>query len=193
MKRLDPKSSLILVIDVQERLCRVMPEARIADLERSARVLLSAALELSIPVLATEQYPRGLGPTLPAISELLDKCGARRFEKVVFSACGADGVRDALEGSRPESVVAIGMEAHVCVFQTVRDLVAADLAAHVPIDGVCSRRDDHRATGLALCERAGAVLTTSETVLFDWLGRAGTDAFKRLSPLVKDAAGRPSP
>jgi len=186
MQRLDPKSSLVLVVDVQERLCQAMPKARIADLERSATILIGAAAELSIPVLATEQYPRGLGPTLAPISELLDKVSARRFEKVVFSACAAGDVRDALEASGAKSVIVIGMETHVCVFQTARDLVAAGYAVHVPIDGVSSRRDDHRETGLALCENAGAVLTTSETVLFEWLGRAGTDVFKRLSPLVRD-------
>jgi nicotinamidase-related amidase len=189
IERLDPKTSSILVVDVQERLCRAMPEARLCDLERSARILLGAARELAIRVLATEQYPRGLGPTLPALAELLDKAGARRFEKLSFSACAADGFRDALDASGPRSVVLIGMEAHVCVFQTARDLAAAGYAVHVPVDGVSSRRDDHREIGIALCQRAGAFATTSETVLFDWLGGAGTDVFRRLSPLVKDAGG----
>jgi nicotinamidase-related amidase len=81
--------------------------------------------------------------------------------------------------------VLIGMEAHVCVYQTARDLVERGYAVHVPIDGVVSRRDDHRETGIALCERAGAVRTTTETVVFDWLGRAGTDVFRQISKLIR--------
>ena len=77
------------------------------------------------------------------------------------------------------------MESHVCVYQTVRDLVARGLEVHVPIDGVTSRRDDHRAAGIGLCERAGAVRTTTESVVFDWLGRAGTDAFRELSKRIR--------
>jgi nicotinamidase-related amidase len=186
MERLDPKTSLVLVVDVQERLAQAMPRARLADLERSAKILVEGARELSIPVLATEQYPRGLGPTLPSIAIPLDQVKARRFEKVAFSACEADGVRGALEASGARSVIVIGMETHVCVFQTARDLVAAGYGVQVPVDGVCSRRDDHREIGLELCQRAGAVLTTSETVLFDWLGVAGTEIFKRLSALVRN-------
>jgi nicotinamidase-related amidase len=188
MERLDPKRSLVLVVDAQERLARAMPEARLKDVERSAKILLQGAAELSIPVLATEQYPRGLGRTLPSIASSLDQAKARRFEKVTFSACDADGVRGALEASGARSVIVIGMEAHVCVFQTARDLAAAGYGVQVPVDGVCSRRDDHRQIGLELCQRAGAVLTTSETVLFDWLAAAGTEVFRRLSPLVKESS-----
>lgn len=184
-ERLDPKTSLVLVVDVQERLAATMPRPRIEDLERSARILIEAAKALSAGVLATEQYPRGLGPTIPAIAALLDAASGRRFEKVAFSACGADGFRGALDATGAKTVILIGMETHVCVYQTARDLLAAGYAVHVPVDGVCSRRDDHREIGLRLCEREGAVLTTSETVLFDWLGRAGTDVFKELSKLVK--------
>lgn len=186
MERLEPKTSLVLVVDVQERLAGAMPERRLRDLERSARILIGGAVGLSGRVFATEQYPRGLGPTVASVSELLDSAKARRFEKVAFSACGADGFRSALEEIGAKTVVLIGMETHVCVFQTARDLIAAGVSVHVPVDGVASRRDDHREVGLGLCEKAGAVLTTSETVLFDWLGAAGSDVFKKLSALVKD-------
>ena len=77
------------------------------------------------------------------------------------------------------------MEAHVCVFQTVRELTARGVTVHVPLDGVASRRDDHRAAGLSLCSAAGATVTTMETIVFDWLRRAGTDEFKRLSKLIR--------
>ena len=84
----------------------------------------------------------------------------------------------------PSAVILVGMEAHVCVYQTVRDLVARGIEVHVPVDGVVSRHEDHRATGVSLCERAGAMPTTTETIVFDWLGRAGTDAFRAISKLV---------
>jgi nicotinamidase-related amidase len=77
------------------------------------------------------------------------------------------------------------METHVCVFQTVRDLLSAGFVVHVPIDGVCSRREDHKQAGLELCRSAGAVVTTAETVVFDWLERAGSDDFRELSKLMR--------
>jgi nicotinamidase-related amidase len=186
MERLDAETCAVLVVDVQERLAQAMPEPRMKDLLRSARILIEGARELGAPVLATEQYPRGLGPTIAAVAELLDAAGARRFEKVAFSAWGADGFQAALRASEARSVVLIGMEAHVCVFQTARDLAASGYSVHVAVDGAVSRRDDHREIGLELCQKSGAVLTTSETVLFDWLGAAGSDVFRRLSALVKD-------
>lgn len=185
MRRLDPRSTLVLVIDVQERLAPAMPEARVADLLRGVGILLEGARLLGAPVLATEQYPKGLGATLPAVAEGLDAVGATRIEKMEFSACDVPAFADALTAIQPAAVVVVGMETHVCVLQTVRDLRARGLEVHVPIDAVASRRDDHRAAGLALCERAGAFATTCETIAFDWLARAGSDPFKALSKLIR--------
>lgn len=184
LRRPRPATSAIVVVDVQEKLSAAMPPERLADLRRSARILLGAAKELRIPVLFTEQYPKGLGPTDAELAAGLAEIGARRFEKLAFSACGADGFVDALPAG-VETVVVIGMETHVCVFQTVRDLVSRGLVVAVPLDGVCSRRDDHRQAGLDLCARAGAVVTTTEGLVFDWLERAGSDSFKVVSKLVR--------
>jgi isochorismate hydrolase len=162
-----------------------MPEAQFADLTRSARILLNGARLLGAPVFLTEQYPQGLGKTVPEIAELARDAGARNFEKLAFSACDASGFADALRESGARAVVVIGMETHVCVYQTVRDLCGAGCEVYVPIDGVTSRRDDHRQAGLTLCERAGAVRTTSESIAFDWLEVAGSDAFKALSKLIR--------
>ncbi len=185
MQRLDPKASVLVVVDVQERLASVMPPSEIERLQRAATILLTAAPLLGVSVLRTEQYPKGLGPTLPALQALLDQAGARSFEKTAFSACDAGGFLGALEATGARAAVVVGMEAHICVYQTVRDLVQRGLEVHVPIDGVVSRREDHRDVGLALCERAGAVRTTAETVAFDWLGGSGTEAFKAISRVVK--------
>lgn len=185
MKPLLPKSTLLIVVDVQERLVSVMPQPRMTDLLRAADILLGAARDLHAPVLVTEQYPAGLGPTVNALIGPLEAAGARRLEKTRFSAVGEPGLDSILEASRASAAVVLGMETHVCVFQTARDLTTRGIETYVVVDGVCSRREDHRETGLGLCQRAGAVLTTAESVVFDWLGDAAHPSFKALSKLVR--------
>jgi nicotinamidase-related amidase len=185
VKRLDPKSSVVLVVDVQERLAAAMPPESMTALGRAANVLLEAASALGVRVIATEQYPQGLGPTLPAIRERLSGMGAPILEKMEFAAVEAPGFASAWEAAKGRTAIVIGMETHVCVFQTVRELAQRGVEVHVPIDGVASRRDDHRQVGIDLCRAAGATVTTAETVVFDWLARAGGDAFKRISKAVK--------
>jgi nicotinamidase-related amidase len=182
--RLATDEVAVLIVDVQERLVRAMPEPRVADVQRCARILLGAARELQLPVLYSEQYPKGLGPTQPELLRELESSGAERFEKLDFSAC-SDELARSLKSRGRSRVVVMGMEAHVCVYLTTRQLQASGFLVHVPIDGVASRRDDHRQTGLDLCQRAGAVLTTAETVVFDWMTRAGTEQFKKISALVR--------
>ncbi|MGE0328083.1 MAG: isochorismatase family protein [Polyangiaceae bacterium] len=185
MQRLEPKTTAVVIVDIQERLAAAMPEGQLSQVVRSARILAEGARLLGAPVFLTEQYPKGLGPTLASVNEALDGSDVSRFEKLCFSAWDADGFGEGLERSKVRAAVVIGMESHVCVYQTVRDLAQRGLEVHVPIDGVSSRRDDHQATGIALCERSGAISTTTETVVFDWLGQAGGDAFKQLSKLIR--------
>lgn len=185
MQRLEPKTTAVVIVDIQDRLAAAMPEDQLSQVVRSARILAEGARLLGAPLLVTEQYPKGLGPTLPGVSEALEGAEVSRFEKLCFSAWDAEGFAETLERSKARAAVVIGMESHVCVYQTVRDLAARGLEVHVPIDGVSSRRADHHATGVALCERAGAISTTTETVVFDWLAKAGGDAFKQLSKLIR--------
>jgi nicotinamidase-related amidase len=185
MQRLDPKRTAVVVVDIQDRLAAAMPSARLGEVVRAARILVEGARLLGAPVLYTEQYPKGLGPTLPEVEGALRAAEALRFEKLDFSACDCEGFADRLSTLGATAVVVLGMETHVCVFQTVRDLVGRGFDVHVPVDGVASRRDDHREVGLALCERAGATRTTAESVAFDWLARASGDAFKQVSKLVR--------
>jgi nicotinamidase-related amidase len=185
MQRLRPDTTAVIVVDIQERLAGAMPEAQLESLRRSARILLHAAHLLRAPVFLTEQYPKGLGPTLSDVSEASKLAGALRFEKLAFSAWDAGGFRDAVQASGAKAAVVIGMEAHVCVYQTVRDLSGVGLEVYVPSDGVSSRREDHREIGLGLCERAGAIRTTTESVVFDWLSRADSSEFKELSKLIR--------
>ena len=189
MKRLDPERTLVLVVDVQEKLARAMPPESVHALERAGTILIEGAMLLGARVVATEQYPQGLGPTTPALAARIVQFEVPILSKIEFSACDAPGfdafLPTAAESGAPASVVVIGMETHVCVFQTVRDLAARGFDVHVPIDGVASRRDDHREAGLALCKAAGATITTTETIVFDWLRRATGDAFKTLSKLIR--------
>jgi nicotinamidase-related amidase len=185
MHRLDPKSSLLLLVDVQERLAAAMPQAAMDRLVGNALVLLESARLLGVPAVATEQYPKGLGPTVAPLGEKLRSLGVEPIDKMTFDACGEPRVARALAERSPRAVVVVGMEAHVCVFQTARELARRGFDVHVVADAVTSRREENRALGLALCERAGAVATPTETVVFDWLERAGSDAFKAISKLVR--------
>lgn len=182
---LEPRDCVVLVVDVQERLFSAMPELAGSDLVRSGTALLEAAAILGVEVIATEQYPEKLGRTLGPLSEKLDAMSAPRISKLDFSAAREPAFDKALSRTGRRTAILIGMETHICVYQTARDLCGRGLSVHVPIDGVASRRDDHRKTGLDLCRAAGATITTTETVLFDWLGRAGSETFKKISKLIK--------
>jgi nicotinamidase-related amidase len=173
-------SAALLVIDVQERLCAAMPAEGLARVVNRTRAAIQGAQALGIPVVVTEQYPKGLGPTLKDVKELFPNFAP--VEKVDFSAW-LPAVRDQLTGR--SEVLVVGMEAHVCVFQTTRDLVQAGLTAFVAEDAIISRTDVDRAAGVRLCEKAGAAITTVEAALFDALGRAGSPEFKAVSNAVK--------
>jgi nicotinamidase-related amidase len=186
MERLVPESTALLVVDVQERLAAAMPEAALERLVANTGILLDAAKILGLRVLASEQYPKGLGPTVPALAAKLSALGVTPTAKMTFDACSDLAVaRGLARDPVPRAVVVAGMESHVCVFQTARELVKRGYATYVVADAVCSRREDNRALGLALAERAGAFVVPTETVVFDLLERAGTDAFKAVSKLVR--------
>ena len=131
-----------------------------------------------MPVVVTEQYPRGLGETVPEVAEHLD--GVPRLEKTVFSAAAAEGFD---LGGRDQALVC-GIETHVCVSQTVHDLLHDGVEVHVAADAVASRSPEDRRVGLDKMERSGAVLSSTEMALFELLGRAGTDEFKTIQKLI---------
>jgi nicotinamidase-related amidase len=185
MQRLDPDSSLLLVVDVQERLAAVMPRDAMDRLVANTLLLLETARLLNVPVLASEQYPRGLGATVAPVAEGLRALGVAPIDKLGFDACSEPRLARAIADRAPRAVVVVGMETHVCVFQTTRELVRRGHDVHVVADAVTSRREENRLLGLALCERAGAFATPAETVVFDWLGRAGTDEFKAISKRMR--------
>ena len=180
--RLDRARAAVLVVDIQARLTPAMPPDTLARVLKYTRALVLAARELGLPVIATEQYPKGLGPIVPEVREILP---SPPLEKVHFS-CGADPTfAAALEKTGRRQVIVCGMETHVCVFQTARHLARRGYVVYVVADAVASRREEHRTLGLSLCERAGAVAIPAESVVFDWLRFAGTNEFKKISRLLR--------
>jgi nicotinamidase-related amidase len=173
---LDRDRAAVVTIDVQEAFRNAV--SGFEDMVRRAAILARGARILNLPIVATEQYPKGLGATVPELAEALG--GAEPLPKVVFSACRADG----FDLGTADQVVVCGIEAHVCVSQTVHDLVDQGLTVHVPVDAVASRRRQDREAGLRKMERAGAVLTSVETALLELVGRAGTDEFKAVQRLI---------
>ena len=133
-----------------------MPQPAMERLIANAGLLLEAARLLRVPVVASEQYPKGLGPTVVALADRLRAASVVPIDKLTFSAADEPRVTQAIAQHSPRSVIVVGMETHVCVFQTVRELARRGYAVHVVADAVASRREEHRTLGLALCERAGA-------------------------------------
>ena len=180
--RLDRNDTALLVIDVQERLASAMPPDSLARTVKYARALINTAREMGIPVLATEQYPGGLGPTVAALREVLP---VPALSKVHFSCLADLNFAAALEKLGRKQIVVAGMETHVCVYLTTHDLLGVGLDVHVCADAVSSRTEEHRRVGLELCRGAGAIVTTAETVIFDLLHQAATPEFPRILPFVK--------
>ena len=172
------------MVDLQDKLLAAMGADDRVEVVSSGKRLLSAAAELEIPVLATEQYPRGLGATARELKDCLP-AAARTFDKTSFSCCGADGLAQSLPTDRPQ-VVLFGVEAHVCILQTALDLQARGRQVFVVEDGTCSRDPGHKANALARLRQAGVTITNSESVLFEWLRDARHASFKAVSALLKD-------
>lgn len=179
---LDAGNSVLVVIDVQEKLCRAMDEKILKHLVANAGILMDAAAELKIPILVTEQYVKGLGETLP---ELKGRVAAPALEKMTFSCCGDSAFMEKVKSLGKKQVIVVGMECHVCVLQTVIELLDAGFCVHLVRDAVMSRRKENWLVGLETARDAGAVITSTEAALFQLLKIAGTEEFKKLSKLVR--------
>jgi nicotinamidase-related amidase len=182
--KLDPDRTTLIVVDVQEGFRKAIPDFE--RVTRATATLVEGAEAIGIPVVVTEQYPKGLGETAPEVAEHLP-AGTEPLEKVVFSAADAEGFE---LGGRDQALVC-GIETHVCVNQTVLDLLHAGTEVQVAEDAVGSRTEENKRVGLHKMERAGAVLTSVETALFELLGRAGTEEFKTVQKLILEFAPNP--
>ncbi len=161
-----------------------MPAEYRARVLRNLGILLETARLLQIPVLATEQYPRGLGPSEPEVASRLP-AGAPVLEKTSFSCCGAEGFTACLDATARPQIVLGGMEAHVCVLQTAFDLRDRGFQVFVVEDAVCSRDPRNHANALARLRQGSIDVPSTESVLFEWLGNARHPQFKAVSALLK--------
>jgi nicotinamidase-related amidase len=176
-RTLDRRRTALVVIDVQEAFAKAVEG--FGDVAAQTTILVRGAKTLGLPVLVTEQYPRGLGDTVEPVREALGD-DVPRLSKTVFSATRADGFD--LDGR--DQVLVCGIETHVCVNQTVHDLLAGGVEVHVAVDAVGSRTAANRELGLRKMAESGAILTSVETALFELLGAAGSDEFKTIQKLV---------
>jgi len=184
--QLDVDRACVLVIDVQQKLLPLITDA--AQIVAAARLLLEGARIFKVPVIATEQYVKGLGHTVEPLWELLQSGGATVLEKLAFSACGEPSVRDALLAIDRPQVVLAGIEAHVCVQQTALDLHRQDYGVFVCADATGSRRTLDAHVALERLRHAGVVVTTAESVLFELCNRCDTPDFKRMIELIKGSS-----
>ena len=181
--RLTPGDSVLVVIDVQEKLMAAMAEDVRERTIAAIGALIETARRLGFPVMATEQYPKGLGPTVGEIAGAIPEFAP--FEKMTFSCAGAGEFISNLRKLGRSKVILTGCETHVCCYQTALDLMENGFIVHAVGDALCSRRKLNWRTGLSALERAGAIPTTTEQALFDLLRVAGTEDFKALSRLIK--------
>jgi len=180
----DPANCALLIVDIQERLAAAMPGEVGARVVRNAAILLHTAAEFHIPVLISEQYPRGLGPTVAEIRAALPQ-DTEPVEKTAFSCCAVPAFQPLLEKTGQRDIILCGIETHVCVLQTALDLLQAGRRVYIAADATCSRHKQNWRAGLDLMRQAGAVIGTVEIFAFGMVGGAGTDQFKRISSLVK--------
>ena len=176
--------SALLVIDVQERLLPSMPDDERRRCLHATKTLVELAATLGAPIVYTEQYPKGLGPTEETLLATLQDADADRVEKTTFDACTAPDFRQHLI-DLPKQIVVCGMETHICVYATVRELIARRHNVVVPLDAVTSRRDDHKQNGLQMMRDLGALITNYETLVFDALRSSKHPEFKTFSKRIQ--------
>jgi nicotinamidase-related amidase len=174
-------NTILLVIDVQEKLLPVI--YRKEDLSSNIIKLIRGSQVLEVPLLITEQYPKGLGHTVPEIAQLIH--GSEPLPKTSFSCYGDAGFKNRLDASGRKQVLVCGIECHVCVYQTAMDLKEAGYEVQVVADAVSSRTAENREIGLNLMRQMGIAITGTEMALFELLKIAEGEKFKAISSIVK--------
>lgn len=177
-------ASLLLIIDIQQQLGNAMPGKVLNRVISNSVLLARAAGLLEVPVLRTEQYPRGLGSTIPEVLDAIPE-PSQSFEKTSFSCAGADGFVTALERSGRRQVIIVGMEAHVCVLQSAIDLSANDVDVYVVEDAICSRRLENYQNALDRMRKSRVQVISAESVIFEWLVDSRHDQFKAIQAMLR--------
>lgn len=174
---------MLIVVDIQDRLLSAMPEKQQEQLLKSMTTLLKAADTLSLPVVVTEQYPKGLGHTQSDVEALLP-ASTPVYEKTVFSAWQVEAVVQTLKKSQCQQVYLSGMETHICILQSALDLLKQGYEVFVIEEAVCSRHKEKHQNAIQRLREAGAIITNVESLLFECLGDASHPDFKTLSKLI---------
>ncbi|HYG32499.1 MAG TPA: isochorismatase family protein [Methylophilaceae bacterium] len=176
--------SCMVVVDMQEKLAAAMAADAMQAVVRNCSLLIQAATLLEIPVIHTEQYPKGLGPTLPELAELLPS--QRPIEKITFSCTDEPTFYRQLIRDRRHIVLA-GIEAHICILQTALRLKQQDPTREIFVaeDAVISRNSSARMNAMERLRQAGVIVSNSESIVFEWLGKAEGDVFKQISRLLR--------
>ncbi len=183
LSRIQREKAVLVVVDVQDVLMKQMNQGVAEKVIRNIRTLLAFAKKMDIPVLITEQYPKGLGPT---VSEIKTELGPTLpVEKISFSCCGAEPFNDKLHQTGRKQVILVGIETQVCVLQTADDLIQGGHEVHAVADAICSRRKLDWEIGLRWMEKKGAMISTTEIIAFQLLKEAGTEEFRTLSKWLK--------
>ncbi|WP_455200196.1 hydrolase [Kaarinaea lacus] len=178
----DARHSQLLVIDIQTRLVKVMSERD--SLLRNCETLITAAKTLSVPVTVTEQYPKALGNTEAVLSDALPP-QTTPIEKTCFSSCAAQDFDNNFTYGDKSQAILCGIESHVCVLQTAMDLLSKNQQVFVVADAVASRSRDNKSIALNRMQQAGAIITSTESVLFEWMKDAKHEHFKTISALIR--------
>ncbi|MDH5180672.1 MAG: isochorismatase family protein [Gammaproteobacteria bacterium] len=176
--------SQLIVIDIQQRLATAMPDKALQNVTRNTGLLLQAAGLLEVPVIRTEQYPKGLGDTLPEVAGHLPAATVT-LEKTCFSCMGATGFNKAVNPEGRNQIILAGMESHVCVLQTAMQLQAQGNLVFIAADAVCSRHKQNHKNALKRMAQAGIVISNTESILFEWLRDANHVHFKTISALLR--------
>lgn len=178
---LETQDAVLLIVDIQERLAAVMEERD--RVVKNCQHLIELANMVKLPVMVTEQYPRGLGKTVAELRSALPEYSP--IEKIAFNCCAEEAFLSAIRKLNRKKVIVAGMETHICVLQTTVGLLQAGFTPHVVQDAVCSRTGENRRAGIEFMRDAGAVITCTETALFQLLKAAGTEEFKKISARIK--------
>ncbi|NTW48220.1 MAG: hydrolase [Chlorobiales bacterium] len=175
------ENTALVVVDVQGKLAGLM--YRKEDLFENLNRLIKGAQILQIPIILTEQYPKGLGPTASELSELMPE--VKPIEKITFSCCGNDAFSQAIKALGRRQLLLTGIETHICVYQTAIDLLSSGFEVQVVTDAVSSRKRSNKRIGLERMKMAGAIPTSTEMALFELLRVAEGEKFREISKLVK--------
>ncbi len=181
-KTIKNEDTVLVIIDIQEKLAPVINNKE--EIIKNSKILIETAKTLNFPIILTEQYPQGLGETLPEIKEALEFKG-KFFEKNYFSAYKDESIKEYIDSIKRPNFILLGMESHICLYQTARDLLIKGYNVVIAEDASGSRTKKNHLNGMELIKGYGGRISNTETIMFDLLSKAGTEEFKKLSKLIK--------